>query len=597
MRLYLLLAVLLLAAGPSALPAGKPVTLDTRIFDAHWIWLKGYEEAENATVYFRKTFSLAGPPRLASLEIAADDECKVWLNGSLVGTTTAGGEQSRRIVERFDAAQFLKRGENLIAIQAVNRTGKAAVIAALAIDPGDGQIVRVWTDGSWEAASNPGEQWEKDSSARGDWQPCLDYGRAETTGPWFAPRRPSDLAALIEKSRVPLERKMVSPASVKLEPETDAAVTGFQATGVKAGQMQIKPAGAGGRVVVTADFGEEIVGYPTIIGYTYGPIKISLACGEYEAECLNPYQAVLTSELGMGALRWSAPERRAFRFARFTIEATRLVRIERIQAQTVGRRVDETGSFECSDDVLNKIYQTSARTLRLCMHEFYEDGPKRDRLLWIGDLRVEALANYYLFGDVGLARRCLLQMADLQLHDGMIPGVGPDPSSTYLPDYCAWYVVALADYFRHTGELSTLKVLYPRIRKLMAWFRANTDEGGMFIKADRPGWWIFVDWDDSMEKKDRVTAMQALYYWALSDAAEIARAVGNKRDAEDYLARAAKLKQSVNTLLWSEDKRAYVDCLTDDGPSDRVHRQPNALALLSGLAEGKMIPEIAAVLT
>jgi len=597
MRVCLSVAILTVLAGLPAPAADKPADLDPGIYNAHWIWLKGIEEAENATVYFRKTFSLTGPPKAATLEATADNEYQLWLNGKPVGSTSAKGEEAWRVADRFDVAAFLRRGENMIAVRAVNHTGKAAFIASLAIDPGDGRIIRVRTDGSWQAALNPGEQWEKDSSAQGDWQPCLDYGRAETTGPWFAPRRPSQLTALIERSKRPLERRMVSPVSVKIESETNGAVTDFQPSGVKAGRMQIKPTQPGARVVVTCDFGEEIVGYPSIIGYTYGPVKITLACGEYEAECLNPFQAVLTGEAPMGALRWAAPERRAFRYARFTIEPTRFVRIERIQAQAVGRRIDEAGTFECSDQTLNKIYEVSARTLRLCMQDFYEDGPKRDRLLWIGDFRVEALVNYYLFGDVGLARRCLMQMADLQLHDGMIPGVGPDPSSTYLPDYCAYYVIALADYYRHTGDLATLKPLYPYLRKLMSWFRANTDENGLFVRADRPGWWIFVDWDDTMEKKDRVTAMEALYYWALNDAAEIARAIGAKRDAEDYLARAAKLKQSANALLWSEDKRAYVDCLTDDGPSEKVHRQPNALALLAGLAEQRMIPEIAAVLT
>jgi hypothetical protein len=100
-----------------------------------------------------------------------------------------------------------------------------------------------------------------------------------------------------------------------------------------------------------------------------------------------------------------------------------------------------------------------------------------------------------------------------------------------------------------------------------------------------------------MEKKDRVTAMEALYYWALNDAAEIAKAVGKNRDAGDYHARAVKLKQSTNSILWSSEKRAYVDCVTDAGPSPKVHRQPNALALAAGLAEKEMVPEIISVLT
>jgi hypothetical protein len=586
-----------------AVRAGEQTALDPEIHNAHWIWLKGFEETPNASICFRKTFNLMGRPKSAVLLITCDNEYKVWINGSPAGATVNKGDYAWRAPDSFDVAGLLKDGDNLVAIQGINYSGKGAVIAALAIDPGGGKVVRVQTDGSWQAALKPGEGWplrqaqDENAAADGDWQPCLDYGRAETTAPWFIPRPPSELAVLIRRIKTPLASRMVSPVLVKLDRDTTAPVTGLVSTGGKAGEMEIRPAAPGQKTVVTCDFGREMVGYPNIIGYSYGPVKIGVACGEYEAECLDPFQPVSQADLSMGGIRWSTADRRAFRYLRLTIEPTQLTRIDRVQAEVVGHPVEDAGSFRCSDDTLNKVYDTSAYTVRLCMQDFYEDGIKRDRLLWIGDLRVEALVNYYTFGDIGLAKRSLVQMADLQLPDGMIPGVGPDFSSTYLPDYCAYWVMALADYYRYTGDLNTVKLLYPNLQKLMRWFKANSDQSGMFVKADRPGWWIFVDWDESLEKKDRVMAMEALYHWALMDAAEIAKAVAKNMDAGDYLARAEKLKQSVNAALWSKEKRGYVDCLTDSGPSQKIHRQPNALALLSGVAGKERIPDLIGVLT
>ena len=42
----------------------------------------------------------------------------------------------------------------------------------------------------------------------------------------------------------------------------------------------------------------------------------------------------------------------------------------------------------------------AVNTLKNCMQRVFEDGPKRDRRLWIGDLRLEALANYYTFENI-----------------------------------------------------------------------------------------------------------------------------------------------------------------------------------------------------
>lgn len=46
------------------------------------------------------------------------------------------------------------------------------------------------------------------------------------------------------------------------------------------------------------------------------------------------------------------------------------------------------------EEELKKIYDVSVKTLAECMQDVFEDGPKRDRRLWIGDLRLQTLANY-----------------------------------------------------------------------------------------------------------------------------------------------------------------------------------------------------------
>ncbi|MGR8802286.1 sugar hydrolase, partial [Klebsiella variicola subsp. variicola] len=46
-----------------------------------------------------------------------------------------------------------------------------------------------------------------------------------------------------------------------------------------------------------------------------------------------------------------------------------------------------------ADPQLKAIDGVAVRTLQNCMQEVFEDGPKRDRRLWLGDLRLQALVN------------------------------------------------------------------------------------------------------------------------------------------------------------------------------------------------------------
>lgn len=54
------------------------------------------------------------------------------------------------------------------------------------------------------------------------------------------------------------------------------------------------------------------------------------------------------------------------------------------------------------------------------MQTVYEDGPKRDQRLWLGDLYLEALANNYSFKQYNLTKRCLYLLAGLSEHNGKL---------------------------------------------------------------------------------------------------------------------------------------------------------------------------------
>ena len=71
------------------------------------------------------------------------------------------------------------------------------------------------------------------------------------------------------------------------------------------------------------------------------------------------------------------------------------------------RDLEYKGSFECSDERLNKIWQTAAYTVHLNMQQYLWDGIKRDRLVWIGDMHTEVQTILSVFGDQDIIRESL----------------------------------------------------------------------------------------------------------------------------------------------------------------------------------------------
>ena len=87
-----------------------------------------------------------------------------------------------------------------------------------------------------------------------------------------------------------------------------------------------------------------------------------------------------------------------FRFARLDFFEGGIISIKNIYAAFEYRDLKRLGSFECSDSVINKIFDTAAYTVELCMQNMLWDGIKRDRLVWIGDVHPEMLSILSLFG-------------------------------------------------------------------------------------------------------------------------------------------------------------------------------------------------------
>ena len=50
-------------------------------------------------------------------------------------------------------------------------------------------------------------------------------------------------------------------------------------------------------------------------------------------------------------------------------------------------RMEDVKPVESDDEMIRKLDRVSLRTLHNCMQSVFEDGPKRDRRLWLGRLK------------------------------------------------------------------------------------------------------------------------------------------------------------------------------------------------------------------
>ena len=216
------------------------------------------------------------------------------------------------------------------------------------------------------------------------------------------------------------------------------------------------------------------------------------------------------------------------------------------------------------------------------MQTVYEDGPKRDRRLWIGDTYLESLANQYSFKNDGLTRRCLYLLAGLSNEDGILNAnvfelPEPHPQKSRLLDYCFLYNVALKEYVAATGDKQTGLDLWPVVKKQLDIAIKYTGADGMmdYVKAGKE-WWVFFDWKDGLDKQ---APLQGITIYTLNQTYALAKLLGKENEVAELPAMAKKLKEAAYKNLYDKATGLFVS-----GPSKQVSYGGQAWMILSGVA-------------
>lgn len=245
--------------------------------------------------------------------------------------------------------------------------------------------------------------------------------------------------------------------------------------------------------------------------------------------------------------------------------------------------VTQRGVFTSPSERLNRIWQIGVDTLYPSMIDAYAD-PWRERGQWWGDAHIADHANRVSFGETGLLRRGLMQMADT-VAGGQPAAFAPGDGGVILLDYSMRWVQSARQYGDLTGDRDFLMAIYPQIRAVMDDLaRRESPETGLVASGFDPVPWggVYIDSNSYWDRRGQTTAVNAFYYGTLLDAAALATSLGYADQAAAWSARAALVREQANRLLYRPAQGYYVSALLD-GQATEPTPQAQAAALAFGL--------------
>jgi alpha-L-rhamnosidase len=565
--------------------------LDCKKATAQWIWDSGEENPRNYYLLVRKNIVLDKLPDSATAYVSAYAFADVYINDFYIDRCPMNCDPVYQVYEKRDLVKYFHKGKNTIAAlvynfgfgmhHRINARGGFFFQGKFTFE--DHSVLSINSDDSWLVKK--ADAWDNKTSFRSPNEHLIGFVER-----FDAAKMPDNWMSSGFDDSGWNKAKMIGIPPVN--PWNNIVVVNrpvlFRENVNPVGKWYVKD-------LVVYDFGKEVSGWPVfelfsenngtslIIGTAERLTADSLAMCNYR---MNYTDTLICKK---GFQKWSPVSWRGFRYLSISRKDNTIIK----NIYAINRHYDlqQEGQFECSDPLLNEIWNTGLFTIKLCAQDTYVDTPWREQTHYIaGDTRMLLNYSFYSFG---LSSQLLMQYNILcaawsqrWFKDGSIRTRYPtdyllgEGTSECLNDYELEWVIMLSEYYKYFGDTELIKFVYPNMKKVIHSFNQYiSKDHGLLSKIKG---WVVLDHPDTypMDQKDEITGMNCLYYAALKSAAFIASTIFNDpTEASKWEKQSVSVKKNIQKWLWSSDKKLYPDSYG----STKFSQQTQVYALLYGL--------------
>jgi hypothetical protein len=209
------------------------------------------------------------------------------------------------------------------------------------------------------------------------------------------------------------------------------------------------------------------------------------------------------------------------------------------------------GSFECSDPLLNDIWEMGWRSLRACAEDSYIDTPFRERGHYAGDLFPQFALTLATAGDPALAKHTILMITD------MYEKTYRHKEEVRHADYPVINMLVASWLIRMYKDQEFARELYPVFKNFLEGIHTRRGSDGLY-HASR----LFFEWIE-IDKTAKLTSYQVDICAAFHEMAFLANMLGKQEDATKFTLWAEETAAMIREKLWDPLKGNFFDGIKD----------------------------------
>lgn len=205
-----------------------------------------------------------------------------------------------------------------------------------------------------------------------------------------------------------------------------------------------------------------------------------------------------------------------------------------------------SGSFACSNELLNQIQHNTLWSFKSNFHGYPTDCPHREKNGWTGDAHLAAETGLYNFAVQSAYTKWIRDFSDEQQPSGEIPAIIPTGGWGYYwgngPAWDSALILIPWYLYVYSGDLGILSSAYTSMKRYVD-FLSTRAENHLVS-------WGLGDWCPVRTQVPPIVTSTGYYYKDVSTLAQIAALLGKSEDAAKYTALAAEIRNAFNTTFY-----------------------------------------------
>ena len=236
--------------------------------------------------------------------------------------------------------------------------------------------------------------------------------------------------------------------------------------------------------------------------------------------------------------------------------------VKDLESCFVYNSVQQTGHFNCSNEIFNDAHRIIVNAIKSNMHAVFTDCPHREKLGWLEEIHLNGPGLMYNFDLTTFAPKIMQDIRDAQLSNGLVPDIAPEyvifeGGFRDSPEWGSTAVILPFMYYEQYGDSALIVEYYDVMKRYVDYLSSMATDH--IVSHGLGDWYDYNEEFSAGPSRNTPIALSATmhYYMDIDFMVQAAKMLAKFEDIKFYTELREEVKTAYNKEFFDEETKQY----------------------------------------